>query len=186
MSINGVGANGQVVQNIETKKIAKEAGKGSLMGAIGNLLNGSRKAEAMEQPMKGWSLEHTGTGNVSGSVITQTVESKPQTPNKPKEIRQPEFKGLENFNFVPHNAKPGVGAITVNNEQMLLEYNSKDGSYQLDRFVYDPNSEYPTMAKMVSYTIYSSKEELLNALNDKNADFGKYEGLEDIQDVFIP
>ena len=98
MSINGVGANGQVVQNIETKKIAKEAGKGSLMGAIGNLLNGSRKAEAMEQPMKGWSLEHTGTGNVSGSVTTQTVESKPQTPNKPKEIRQPEFKGLENLN----------------------------------------------------------------------------------------
>ena len=82
MSISGIGANGQVPQNIDTKKIAQEAGKGTLKGglsgAIGNILNGSSKAEAMEHPMKGWTLEYTGTGNVSGEVTESGTAVNPE------------------------------------------------------------------------------------------------------------
>lgn len=64
MSINGVGANGAGPEKISSKKVGQESAKtgfvGGLKDAIGNLLNGG-KSDIKEQPIKGLSIEHSGT-----------------------------------------------------------------------------------------------------------------------------
>lgn len=70
MSINGVGANGNGPQKIdpkqvEQKKTLSSAIKGFAEGAIGKLLGGN-KAEAEDKPIKGLSIEHTGTTEYTG------------------------------------------------------------------------------------------------------------------------
>ena len=71
MSINGVGANGAGPEKINSKKVGQESAKtgfvGGLKDAIGNLLNGG-KSDIKEQPIKGLSIEHTGTASYSGTV----------------------------------------------------------------------------------------------------------------------
>ena len=73
MSINGVGANGNGPQKIdpkqvEQKKTLSSAIKGFAEGTIGKLLGGN-KAEAEDKPIKGLSIEHTGTIEYTGGPV---------------------------------------------------------------------------------------------------------------------
>lgn len=73
MSINGVGANGNGPQKIdpkqvEQKKTLSSAIKGFVEGTIGKLLGGN-KAEAEDKPIKGLSIEHTGTIEYTGGPV---------------------------------------------------------------------------------------------------------------------
>uniref|UniRef100_UPI0040292F23 hypothetical protein n=1 Tax=Candidatus Scatousia sp. TaxID=3085663 RepID=UPI0040292F23 len=81
MSINGVGANGNGPQKIdpkqvEQKKTLSSAIKGFAEGAIGKLLGGN-KAEAEDKPIKGLSIEHSGTieytGGPAGYGVTGSI-----------------------------------------------------------------------------------------------------------------
>ncbi len=81
MSINGVGANGNGPQKIdpkqvEQKKMLSAAFKGFAAGAIGQLLGGN-KEEAEDKPIKGLSIEHSGTieytGGSDGYGVTGSI-----------------------------------------------------------------------------------------------------------------
>ncbi len=103
---------------------------------------------------------------------------KPDTPQKPQEIKNPYFKGLEDYQFKQHNAKKEAGTITVNGEKMLITTDGKE--YSLYRF--NDGKQVSDDITKFNYT----REELKNLLQDKNSNFGTYSGLENIQDVFIP
>lgn len=103
---------------------------------------------------------------------------KPDAPQKPQEIKNPHFKGLEDYQFEQHNAKDGVGAITVNGEKMLITTDGKE--YSLYRF--NDGKQVSDDITRPNYTM----EELQDLLKDENNDFGTYSGLKNIQDVFIP
>lgn len=163
-------SNGEVISKINYERILNSNGE-----SIGSIL--------------------VSTENAKGTVIEQNEDFKPVLDSNGKRIgwirkepqdftatskpiNDPRFQGLENYNFVRHAAKDGIGMITVNNENILIQH-TNDNKYELTRI---------NMKNQVEFLQYSSMEELKKALADKNSNFGAYagNGYNDINYFFIP
>lgn len=106
------------------------------------------------------------------------VSPEADTAQRPQEIKNPYFKGLEDYQFEQHPGKNGVGTITVNGEKILI---STDGTmYGLNRF-----NNGKLIEDDITLTSYT-KDELKALLQDENRNFGEYSGLDDIKKYFIP
>lgn len=106
------------------------------------------------------------------------VSPEADTAQRPQEIKNPYFKGLEDYQFEQHPAKNRAGTITVNGEKILI---STDGTmYGLNRF-----NNGKLIEDDITLTLYT-KDELKALLQDENRNFGEYSGLDDIKNYFIP
>jgi len=120
-------------------------------------------------------------GQVIGSqLVSKENNTETISLEQKQQIKNPSFQGLEDYEFEQHGAKEGVGAITVNGEKMLISTDGKE--YSLTRFEMKDGE----ITKKHDMPNYFSMDELKKALTDKDNDFGRYSGLEDINDVFIP
>lgn len=117
-------------------------------------------------------------GMLNSVMDLAQTEALAKNQEAPKEIKNPKFKGLEDYGFQQHGAKDGVGMITVNGENMIVLVNDDASDYQIVRFDLDKDKQIGTS--------YKSMDELKTALRDKNNNFGQYSGIESLYDVFIP
>lgn len=95
------------------------------------------------------------------------------------QIEDPNFRGLEDYNFMKHGAKEGFGQITVNGEKVLVTV-YENNKYQIFRGHLTDG-----VIDGIEDLEFSSMEELKAALQDKKLNWGRSDSA-DMNDYFIP
>lgn len=106
--------------------------------------------------------------------------------SSPEYIRAPQKSSLKleltDFGFKPHPAKKGMGTITVNGETMIVSAKDMNSRIVVIRDISDSQSTGPKIDSLD----FKNMEELKAALQSKDYNWGKYEGIKDINDYFLP
>lgn len=146
----------------------------------GNLFHKARYQTAIPKSEYENLLKGAGYGlNLEGDENNFYKEGHTKLDTKKFEDTRKDFKkSLQKFGFEQHPAKENVGTITVNGEKMMV-IAKQNGVSLLRETSSDASSPMETMD-------FHNLNELKSALKNDTNNWGKYSGIQDINNYFIP
>ena len=150
----------------------------SVSGADLVLLDKVKSGNLFHKARYQMSISHEDYRKLTSGTVYEIDDklTEKQFPSLKKELKTE----LKDYGFKSHPVKQGFGTINVNGETMLIQY--KDSKV----VVFRERSSNPSKHTDLEDLRFNNMEEFKTALKSQDYKWGQYQGIQDVNDYFIP